>query len=654
MRATRRGTSPLGLALLLVACAPDATDRWLFRPEDIGCADGSYRCSPELERCSKDTGAAAWSKVENCSAQGLVCSASLGSCATCQPNTRGCQESTAVLCTSDGSAWEELETCDESAGEACRNGACAHLCSVASLVRSNVGCEYWAVDLDNANIDDTLNAAAQQFAVVVSNAQPDVTATITIEQDDSAPGEPNDPYIVAETTIPPLSLRVFPLGPREVDGSKPGTFNSGTHSALTRAAFRVRSTFPVVAYQFNPLENVGVFSNDASLLKPREAIEPEGEGVQNQYVVAGWPQTIAHTDDPRTNFNSTKRVDLRAFLTIVGTKDDTTVRINSTTHFVGAPGIEETEAGGELSVKLGAFDVLNLETEDFNADFTGTLVAADQAVVAFSGSEASDAPYFSTLGKRFCCADHLEEQLDHLRAAGTRFIAAVTPNRTDALQAAGAAVGHAEQEDYFRLVATSTLGANIETSLASAPTIYLAGRGDYADIASGVSFTVTSDGPITLMSVSASQEAAGVPRDLPGGDPSSLIIPPLEQFRSTYVLLTPNQYAFDFVRISAPARATIVFDGRPLSELGCSQAPAGTVLLPLIGPEPFVVYTCQLGFPVVNPLAQAPENFTPGTQNDGVHIIESDLDIGVLVDGFDRYVSYAYAAGTELSFIVAR
>jgi hypothetical protein len=652
LRAT--SAAPWGILLALAGCTTDATDRWLFRPEDTGCNVGDYRCSPELERCTNDSGASAWSKVEDCGAANLVCAPTLGACTACAPASKSCQGNTTVTCSSDGSGWEEGETCDEDAGEACRGGTCSQLCSLAAFVRSNVGCEYWAVDLDNADVDDTLNAAAQQFAVVVSNAQPDVTAAITIEQDDSAPGDRNEPYVIAKTSIPPLSLRVFPLGPREVDGSPPGTFNSGTHSALTRAAYRIRSSFPVVAYQFNPLTNVGVFSNDASLLKPREAIAPEGDGVQNQYVVVGWPQTIAHTDDPRTNFSSTKRVDLRAFLTLVGTHDETTVRVTSTAHFVGAPGVEETEAGGELTVKLGAFDVLNLETEDFNADFTGTVVAADQAVVAFSGSEASDAPYFSSIGKRYCCADHLEEQLDHLRAAGTHFIAAATPNRTDALVAAGAAVGHADQDDYFRIVATSDAGAHVETSLASVPSIDLAGRGAFIDLASAESFTLTSDQPITLMSISASQEAAGVPRDLPGGDPSSLIIPPLEQFRSTYVFLTPDEYAFDFVRIAAPEGAVIVFDGRPLSELGCTEAPAGELLLPLVGSVSFVVYTCQLGFPSVNPLKKAPENFTPGAQNDGVHVIESDRDVGVLVDGFDRFVSYAYAAGTELSFIVPR
>jgi hypothetical protein len=76
--------------------------------------------------------------------------------------------------------------------------------------------------------------------------------------------------------------------------------------------------------------------------------------------------------------------------------------------------------------------------------------------------------------------------------------------------------------------------------------------------------------------------------------------------------------------------------------------------MPLADPEKWVVTSCALSFPIIDPSKAAPDDLSPGFQNDGVHIIESDRKIGVLVDGFDRFVSYAYAAGTELSFIVPR
>jgi hypothetical protein len=64
------------------------------------------------------------------------------------------------------------------------------------------------------------------------------------------------------------------------------------------------------------------------------------------------------------------------------------------------------------------------------------------------------------------------------------------------------------------------------------------------------------------------------------------------------------------------------------------------------------VYTCQLGFPVIDPDIDAEELVRNGDQNDGVHKLEADRPVGLLVDGFDDFVSYAYAGGTDLSLIV--
>jgi hypothetical protein len=657
VRRRRRAASGLGIAAALAlgvgvhGCAFDPGDRWLYVPTDKTCTPGEFRCGKALEHCAEGAEGPVWKRVDDCAKKGLVCSVELGACTACLPKTRSCDGATTRECPADGSGWLELETCDASVGDACRLGYCRQLCSLALRERSNVGCEYWAADLDNADVGDARNAAAQQYAVVISNPQPDVTVKVIIEQDDSQPGEPNAEIEIASAEIPPRSLRTFKLGPREVDGSPPGTFNSGTHTALTRNAYRIRSDFPVVAYQFNPLSNVGVFSNDASLLKPREAVEPVGDDMADAYVVLGWPQTIASTDDPRTNFNPDDPVDLRAFLTLIGTRENTTVRVRPTTRILGAPGIPETRPGGELEITLDPFDVLNLETDDFNADFTGTIIAANGPVIAFSGSEASDAPYFDTLTYRACCADHLEEQLDHVRTAGTLFVAAVTPNRTMALAAAGAAVGLATQADYFRIIATTDAGARFSTSL-SDTLRQLPARADYIDLATDRSFVLTSDAPVMVMNISASQQAAGVPDQLPGGDPSTLIVPPIEQYRSSYVFLTPDQYAFDFVRIASPRDAVIVVDGIPLEDIPtCVTEEAGTLAPLQAPPEDWIVTTCELSSPIIDPTKAAPDDLLPGFQNDGVHLIESDRNIGVLVDGFDRFVSYAYAAGTELNFI---
>ncbi len=649
-------------AIFAVGCGFDKGERWLGQEAVSApvCTLGNTRCAPELESCEAASGVAKWQPLEDCSERGLICSTSIGACAKCEPEQRTCSGQTVMQCDGTGNVEAPSETCDPTKEQVCREGACVDLCSLASMRRSNVGCEYFAVDLDNAKIDDTLNAAAQQFAVVVSNPQSDVTTTVTIEQDDSEPGAENAPTSIASATVPPLSLRVFRLGPREVDGSPPGEFNTGTHTALTRHAYRIHSTFPVVAYQFNPLENVNVFSNDASLLKPTEALTPPSEDLIPAYVTLGWPQTIANSSDPDTNFSPQNPVSLRAFLTLVGTAANTHVRVDSSTRILGGGLVPATTKGGQLDFELGAFDVLNLETDEFNADFTGSIVSSDRALVVFSGTEASDAPDFNKLADRKCCADHLEEQLDPIRTSGRTFVATVSPSRTTALMNAGAPVGPSEQDEYFRVIATTEAGAHVTTTLTGRfQSFDLKGQGSFVTIPSAHHFTLNSSEPVMLSSVSPSQQDANVPSGFPGGDPSLVIVPPIEQFRSSYVFLTPDKYSFDFIRIISPRDATVLLDGISVDKIaGCVPSDGdgitGDAERIAAGPSPYVVYGCQLSFPVIDPNKVAPLNLSAGVQNDGVHRVEATAKVGVIVDGFDSYVSYAYAAGTELELIVPR
>src|SRR5262249_33534967 len=150
-----------------------------------------------------------------------------------------------------------------------------------------------------------------------------------VYQDDGSPGEASAPYEIASAIIAPYNLQVFKLGPREVDGSPPGQFNTGSNTALTRHAYKVVTDFPVSVYQFNPLDNVTLCPNDASLPKPREALELADDSLQTEYVVVGWPQTIAITSDPNTNFDPSNPINLRAYLAVIGTTPGTTVRVHT-------------------------------------------------------------------------------------------------------------------------------------------------------------------------------------------------------------------------------------------------------------------------------------------------------------------------------------
>src|SRR6185295_250990 len=209
--------------------------------------------------------------------------------------------------------------------------------------------------------------------------------------------------------------------------------------------------------------------------------------------------TIANTDDPETNFSPTDPIDLRAFLTLIATRKATHVQVTTTTRVIPGGPVAETAPGGVIEATLEPFDTLNLETGGANADFTSSIIDADQPLVVFSGSEASDAPPFDKLSRRFCCADHLEEQLDPIRAAGKRFVLAHTPSRTQAVKDAGGVLGVVPEPEFFRIVAVSDEGAKVTTSLPSPNDRFLLeGRGSVHDLVTFDDVLVEADGPIIV------------------------------------------------------------------------------------------------------------------------------------------------------------
>lgn len=620
-----------------------------------------------------------------------TCVPSLG-CVVCRPEEIFCAGNDVVVCNADGSAYEVMEECDLEEGFVCDLGRCRNLCELAVEDRSYQGCEFYGVDLDNAAIERGLDASGQQYSIVVSNPSGFPTEVV-VERNDAPVGAEPSLTEVERVTVLPGDLEVLNLPRREVDGSSSfipcsassecggaetcwcagGTsaeeggdrdcrcrnapmtngLNDGTHSALTSNAYRVTSVLPIIAYQFNPLDNVGVFSNDASLLLPTSAIG-------RTYTVVGWPQTIAHSTNPNEDFDPSRDdEDLRAFLTIVGSRASThvTVTLGPSVRSVIPVG-GEGERGIEGTVwefDVGPFDVINLETSGFNADFTGTTVEADQPVAVFIGSEASDAPRFNILANRQCCADHLEEQLFPRDTLGRRFFIGRMPPRSSALNRAFLdptqdSVGEFNEPEYVRLVAVATGTTMVETTLPPPDDRFPLEQGQSVILIANQDVEINTSQAVAVLQVLASQEAVGIPSEYPGGDPAIIAVPPVEQYRNEYVFLTPGLYGFDFLTVVAPRGAEILLDETPLAEFECDEAPADGIVRRDGDPPPdWVVYRCQLSFPDIPPEAMG--RVEDGLQNDGYHTLRATEDVGMVVYGFDAFVSYAYAGGLNLEII---
>lgn len=619
------------------------------------CDPGSYRCTGSLSmRCSADgTG---WVVDADCATRGLACTTQ--GCLACEPKSQACKGQDLLACNEQGTGFlaKPLLSCDGKKGMICNSGGCSNACELARSNRSYMGCEYWAVDLDNAVVDIG-SAASQQYALALSNPS-SLSAQITVSQNDAAHGEPVQLKEVTRREVAPGALEVILLPPREVDGSRPGEFNTGGGTALTSNAYRIESTAPIIIYQFNPLENVSVFSNDASLLVPAPALTTDATTSHGaSYLVMGWPQTIGTSDDPKKNFGT----DLRAFLTIVGTREKTSVRVTLAADTVPdlAGKVPARKKGETLDVVLNPFDVLNLETGAFAADFTGSRIDADKPVVVFSGSEASDVPDFPDLTTRRCCADHLEEQLFPITTLGRAFVVLVDASRSQALKDAGASITAHTEPEYFRVLTPGEF-AVVQTNLPT-PDDELSVGASYTQLKAEQDFVIQSSEPLVVGAFMVSQEEAGIPSSLPGGDPSFIVLPPVEQYRKDYLFLTPDKYAFDFIGVAVPHGTKVKLDGRTLQQgtvpgpgakLTCTLGAVGRLRRPGEKADTdYDAYKCQLSFPKIVPEKTPPANLLPGEQNDGVHRLTADQPVGLVVYGFDAYVSYGYPGGTDLALI---
>ena len=705
----------LALASLLVAgCSCDET----MPPDDDagpgGRDSGMFVCIDEETRtcmgnvhysCSRDGGEFLSTVIDDCDMRTdgyNLCVRELG-CRVCRPDQVFCAGGDVVTCNSDGTAYELTEECDISMGFACVTNQCRNLCEVAVENRSYEGCEFYGVDLDNASLGVGSDASAQQYSIVVSNPT-FYDSEVVVEINNADPGEPLDVEEIERLVVPPGDIEIINLPRREVDRSSSMTvceasaecqtgeacwcaggvtvedpppvggmhrdcrcrveagspgFNDGTHSALTSQAFRVRSVLPVIAYQFNPLDNVMVFSNDASLLLPTSAIG-------QHYDVVGWPQTIADSSNPNEDFDPTRTdEDLRAFLTIVGTAAATHVTVDFgpvVRNVIGLEGYPNGTSDDTWEFDIGPFDVVNLETGGFNADFTGTVIDANNPVAVFVGSEASDVPRFNVLANRLCCADHLEEQLFPSDTLGLEFYIGRMPPRSVALNAAildDVTVGEFPEPEYVRVLAVGTGTTTITTTLPPPDDTISLEPGGSIILELRQDMHMVSDQAVAVLQALPSQERVGIVSTMPGGDPAIIAVPPVEQYRQDYAFLTPNLYGFDFAVITAPADATVLLDDENIDILvgrgDCTSDPADGIERRMGDPPPeWLVYRCQFSYPdvVITSLGPPPVGrVDDGDQNDGYHTLLASEGVGLTVYGFDSFVSYAYAGGLNLEII---
>jgi hypothetical protein len=620
----------LFLVSFLVACGPSNRNNGDDDDTDappILCTDGAHQCAGAVYQVCVG---GQWSILEECQ---VACNETLG-CVNCQPNEAVCQNGNVHSCDATGNVGAETEQCIGS--NICENGMCVDACASAAENKSYLGCSYMAADLDNAvevmgiqgalncsvpgaknvtmqacgNAGNTavqglcdppgntcpanftcksmniciLDAQNSPFAIVVSNPQARaVNVTVT------GPGGELIMQSVAAGAVAAIKPNAAPntIPDQSIDGT-----------GLVRKAYKITSDLPIVAYQFNPLDNVNVFSNDASLLIPTTVYDVE-------YYTFAWP-----TEDRRPQNHA-----YHGYLSVIAAVDDTVVEVTPSAAVRASATQPAIAAGTPTTFTIDAFEVLTLQAVG-GGDLTGTKVRSVDGVQTFGvfgGHEAmgvgETTPPDGTHVAGPCCADHIEEMLFPTSTWGKTF--AITRSKSRGTN----------EPDLLRIMAQK---ANTTITFDPSPSSGTCGMlqpGQFCEVKIQGDTGIVASEPVLiahyLQSAIWSDPFFG--GSVGEGDPSFSIAVPVEQYRTSYTVLVPSQYAKNFLSISAPGAGAVIVDG----------------LLVQLTPYAGGLYRAARM-----------------QVNGGQHVISCPNGCGVEVYGYSDAVSYMFAGGLDLKKIV--
>ncbi|MFO7565516.1 MAG: IgGFc-binding protein [Enhygromyxa sp.] len=467
--------------------------------ESFGCAD-----SDEIELCRADC-----SGYEPSPCGGGVCID--GACVdlVCVPNQLGCVGDKALRrCNEDGTEWGQPTPCGPQ--EACVAGACVNSCELAAATKSNVGCEFWAVDMENLPPRDRFT-----YAVAISNPSFDDPATVSFWDKNGGAEQ-----LLFTREVGPREARVFNLSGAHAglgsyyDGQDAGFIGTGIRRGR---AFRVQTDQPVVAAQFNPVGGASGFTTDASLLLPTHTLG-------RHYIHLAWNRGYGNG----------------SALDIVATADATTITITPRVNVpAGQNGLPAMSAGVPTKVVIDKYDYIQIGGGGTNR-LTGTVIEADKPVAVFGGHTCANVPNTSV-----SACDHIEEQIFPLETWGTNYVASRNPERGG-------------ERMRWRIIA-----AEDNTSISFDPPISIGASttldaGQIVEFDEAKDFFISADDPILVAGFmhGCTATEGHSPERCPG-DPYMVLMVPVEQYQSDYVFLVDSSYDQDFAKLVRPAGAQV-------------------------------------------------------------------------------------------------
>jgi hypothetical protein len=392
----------------------------------------------------------------------------------------------------------------------------------------------------------------------------------------------------------------------------------------------------------------GTFSNDASLLLPAHIL-----GLSYVAVTPGH----AHINDPGAPAGQ-RDIPRNSQMTIVATQDNTQVTVRAagvTQASVSGPAITAMAVGETRVFTLQSYEVLQLSSATAGAnltpdctnytggaswcrkanDLTGSIITSDKPVALFGSNPCLNVPW----SRSYC--DHVEEQVFPFNTWGQNFVAVPS----NPLRLNNNNFSSNPPPDHFKIVAGAGTTLTITPPPAAADVVVpvnctsgslpanncVLNGGSFVEFKSTRSFTIRATNPIAVAQFFPGQgTVTGLPTDPQQGDPSMVLLPPIEQWRSRYTVLASTGLKDNYLGLSIDGSkvANVKVDGVTISGF----APiAGTNFQTKNHPVTTGTHTIE-----VTPL--------PGQQ--------TLPGAGVTVYGYDAQVSYGYTGGLDLTTIV--
>lgn len=423
----------------------------------------------------------------------------------CVPNEVSCADNDTVQeCNGTGTAFGPPVDCAQ--GEVCSAGQCLSACELAQSIKSNVGCEFYAVDLTNLPPRDTF-----VYAVAVSNPSFTVAANVQIFDRNNN----NNEQMIVQGAVPPRQVVVFNLS--GTNNGKMGYYTGDAgilgNGIREGRAFRVASDYPIVATQFNPIGGASGFTTDASLLLPTHVLAVD-------YLHLAW----------HNGYGS------GSTMVVAATQDATTVTITPKVAVAAGGGLPALPANVPTQIMLDRYDYAQL-TVPPGQDLTGSVITSSAPVAVFGGHSCANVP-----NTNVTACDHVEEQIFPLETWGKSYIASRNPKRS--VEAAYWRILASEDNTTVNFDPPTTIGAQIVMN-----------KGQLVEFQEQNDFAIDADDPILVAGYMLGCTSTGLPNN--PGDPYMTLMIPNEQFQTEYVFLVDSSYEADFAKLVRPTGAQI-------------------------------------------------------------------------------------------------